>query len=38
MIKHEFPFDPTNGKTLEQLLEIKGPEEPAGFKNFWEET
>ena len=38
MIKHEFPFDPTNGKSLEQLLEIKGPEEPAGFTNFWEET
>ena len=38
MIKHEYPFDPTNSHTPEQLLAIRGPEEPAGFKEFWEET
>ena len=38
MIKHDYSFDPTNGHTLEQLLAIRGPEEPAGFKEFWEET
>ena len=38
MIKHDYPFDPTNGHTQEQLLAIRGPEEPAGFKEFWEET
>ena len=37
-IKHDFPFDPTNGHTLEQLLAVRGPEEPAGFRAFWEEN
>ena len=38
MIKHDYPFDPTNGHTPEQLLAVRGPEEPSGFKEFWEET
>ena len=38
MLKHDYPFDPCNGHTPEQLLTIQGPEEPAGFKAFWEET
>jgi len=35
---HDYPFDPANGHTEEQLLAVRGPEEPAGFKAFWEET
>lgn len=38
MIKHDFPFDPSNGHTAEQLLALRGPEEPEGFRSFWEET
>ena len=38
MIRHNFDFDPTNGYTPEQLLAVRGPEEPAGFRDFWEET
>ena len=37
-IEHKFPFDPTNGMTREELLQIPPSEEPAGFRNFWEET
>ena len=35
-IQHDFPFDPANGMTQEQLLAVRGPEEPAGFREFWE--
>lgn len=34
-IKHEYPFDPTNGKTLDELLAIKSSPEPEGFADFW---
>ena len=37
-IQHDFPFDPTNGMTQEQLLAVRGPEEPVGFRDFWEEN
>lgn len=36
--RHDFPFDPTNGMSLEQLLAVQPQEEPAGFREFWEET
>ena len=38
MIQHDFPFDPTNGLTPEELSRIPAPQEPAGFRDFWEET
>ena len=34
---HPFPFDPTYGMRLEQLLAIKPPEAPDGFDSFWTE-
>ena len=34
-IQHDFPFDPTNGYTLDRLRAIRGPEEPEGFREFW---
>ncbi len=34
-IQHDFPFDPTNGHTLEQFLKIASPEAPADFEAFW---
>ena len=37
-IEHDFPFDPTNGRTLAQLQDIRGPEEPEKFQAFWEEN
>ena len=37
-ITHAFPFDPTNGHTLEQLLAIRNKSEPEGFREFWEEN
>ena len=37
-IQHDFPFDPTNGYTLDRLRAIRGPEEPEGFREFWEEN
>lgn len=33
---HPYPFDPTYGYTLERLLQVVGPDEPADFRNFWE--
>jgi cephalosporin-C deacetylase len=33
---HPYPFDPTYGMTLEQLLAIQPPEAPAGFDAFWQ--
>lgn len=38
MIQHDFPFDPTNGLTPEELLRLAPPEEPPSFRSFWEET
>jgi cephalosporin-C deacetylase len=33
---HPFPFDPTYGMKLEQLLAIESPEAPPGFDDFWQ--
>ena len=37
-IDHKFPFDPTNGMSKEELLQIPPSEEPENFREFWEET
>ena len=37
-LKHAYPFDPTYGYTLEQLLAILPPEEPADHAEFWQNT
>jgi Acetyl esterase (deacetylase) len=37
-ITHDFPFDPTNGLSREELLKLAPPPEPAGYKAFWQET
>ena len=37
-IEHNFPFDPTNGMTLTELLQVPSTEEPADFQDFWKET
>lgn len=36
--KHSYPFDPSHGYTLEQLLAMTPPEEPVGFADFWKAT
>ena len=33
-IKHDFPYDPTNGLSQEELLKLTAPPEPAGFRKF----
>ena len=33
---HSFYFDPSYGQTLESLLAIETPSEPADFQGFWE--
>jgi cephalosporin-C deacetylase len=33
--EHPFPFDPTYGMHLDQLLAIRPPEAAAGFDDFW---
>ena len=38
MIQHDYPFDPTNGLTLDELKAIPGGQGPAGFEEFWQET
>jgi cephalosporin-C deacetylase len=37
-LPHNYGFDPRHGYSLEQLLEIKPPSEPADFADFWEGT
>jgi cephalosporin-C deacetylase len=37
-MQHDYPFDPTYGYRLEQLLEVASPEEPADFADFWRST
>lgn len=37
-IEHDFPFDPRNGMSQEELLKVQPPEEPAGFREFREEN
>ena len=34
-IEHNYPFDPANGMTCEELLTICPPAEPEGFRDFW---
>ena len=38
MLNHSFPFDPTYGYTLEQMLQLDPPAPPADFETFWRET
>lgn len=38
MIEHNYPFDPYNGKSQEELLKITAPAEPEGFCRFWEDN
>ena len=37
-IEHSYPFDPTNGKTLSELLQIQPGKEAPDFRSFWEEN
>ncbi|KRV50872.1 acetyl xylan esterase [Wenjunlia vitaminophila] len=32
---HDFPFDPSHGHTLDDLLRVPAPEAPADFDAFW---
>ncbi|OMI35206.1 acetylxylan esterase [Streptomyces sparsogenes] len=32
---HDFPFDPSYGRTLGELLRIAAPAAPVGFDSFW---
>lgn len=38
MIQHDYPSDPTNGYTLDELKAVPGGLGPAGFEEFWRET
>lgn len=33
---HRFPFDPTYGYTLKQLLQVEAPWQPPDFAEFWQ--
>lgn len=37
-LAHSFPFDPTYGYKLAELLRVPAPEEPEDFATFWKET
>ena len=37
-MKHDFPFDPTYGYTLETLLKVPAPAGPPDFADFWRDT
>jgi len=37
-MSHDLPFDPTHGYTLETLLQVAAPAEPADLVSFWRET
>lgn len=37
-LEHPFPFDPTFGYNLDQLLAVQAPEAPADFADFWHQT
>jgi cephalosporin-C deacetylase len=37
-VNNELPFDATYGYTLDSLLKVQAPPEPAGFETFWRET
>lgn len=34
-LKHSYPFDPSYGYSLEQLLAVDAPEGPTDFEEFW---
>lgn len=34
-VQHNYSFDPTNGYTQEELLQIQSPAEVEGFADFW---
>lgn len=34
-LEHGYPFDPSYGYRLEELLSIEPPPEPEGFESFW---
>lgn len=34
-LKHSYPFDPTYGYSLEDLLAVGAPEPPEDFEEFW---
>lgn len=34
-LKHDYPYDPTYGYDLDDLLSIEAPSEPEGFETFW---
>jgi len=36
--KHDLPFDPTYGYTLETLLKVPAPVGPPDFADFWRDT
>lgn len=36
-IEHDFPYDPAYGYKQEELLQIKPPKGPDGFKEYWTE-
>ncbi|MGN6506416.1 MAG: acetylxylan esterase [Tepidisphaeraceae bacterium] len=35
---HDFPFDPTYGYSLEQMLALQPPDGPADLESFWRDT
>jgi len=37
-MKHDLPFDPTYGYTLESLVKVGCPDGPPDFADFWRET
>lgn len=37
-LEHSFPFDPTYGYDLEQLLAVQAPATPSDFADFWRQT
>ncbi len=37
-LKHDLPFDPTYGYTLDTLKQVPAPAGPADFESFWRDT
>ncbi|CAN5573176.1 acetylxylan esterase [soil metagenome] len=37
-LEHPFPFDPTYGYDLAQLLDVQAPAAPGDFADFWRQT
>lgn len=36
-IEHDYPYDPSYGYQLDQLLKVEAPEQPEGFVSFWQD-